>query len=209
MPVMRNFVLSLFFVMFRLPACNYDSDSSFKCLFEFQSSDESHGNLAISHEFYEDLYANAFIEEDELKTTDFFNYCHPFIKYCNGDEGILEEGMCSCGIYGKYFKEFYGRRVDAVMIENKLVSGHRISAALQIVLRELRINLSYKIIQNTLEEIEFYYCGEISDNALQKIAQCLASLLKCKVVIYQDNNLLNMKSKNCLVKSQFVGKNSL
>lgn len=146
-----------------------------------------------------------FIESDELQSTDFFNYCHPFIKYCNGDEGILEEGMCSCGIYGKYFKEFWGRRVDALMIENKMVSGHRVSAALQIVLRELKTNLSYKIIQNSLEEVEFYYCGQVDDARLQKIAMCLTSLLKCRIIVYQDDNLLNMKSKNCLVKSLILG----
>ncbi len=146
-----------------------------------------------------------FVEKtDKLISTDFFNYCHPFIKYHNGDDGILDEGLCKCGIYGKFFEEFWGRRVDALLVDNKLVSGHRISVGLQTVLRKLGVNISYKIHQKTHDEVEFHYFGVIEQDDLNKIAACLSALVKCKIIIYYDSNLLNMKSKNCLVKSELL-----
>lgn len=63
-----------------------------------------------------------------LASTDFFNFCHPFFRYANGDEGVLDEGRCDCGTFGRHFSDFQGRVVQRVVIDGETVPGNALSA---------------------------------------------------------------------------------
>lgn len=61
--------------------------------------------------------------EGRLVSTDFFNYCHPFVRYANHDTGELDRGLCGCGVYGNYFTKFTGRVQEAVLIGEDIIPG--------------------------------------------------------------------------------------
>jgi len=148
-----------------------------------------------------------YVENDGvLISTDFYNYCHPFIKYANGDAGIIEEGMCTCGIYGKYFTEFQGRYVDAIKLGHEYVAGTRISMAIQTVLGKLKVALSYKLVQESEKLCVFNYCGNIQNQELALVVKTLELLTKSKIQVVHDVNLLRVNSKNCTVKSKLLPK---
>lgn len=63
---------------------------------------------------------------DRLVSTDYYNYCHPFLKYSNGDVGQLEEDLCPCGIYGRYITAIHGRVNEAILLSGKWLPGDSI-----------------------------------------------------------------------------------
>jgi hypothetical protein len=65
-----------------------------------------------------------------LVSTDLFNYCHPFLRYANGDDGTVVLDGCECGVYGLQFAEFRGRRVQRLMIGGRAVPGTAIAEEL-------------------------------------------------------------------------------
>jgi len=56
-------------------------------------------------------------------STDFYNTCTPFIKYANYDRGVIKEGLCDCGVYGRYFDSFEGGHATLVKAGSQFIDG--------------------------------------------------------------------------------------
>lgn len=59
------------------------------------------------------------LEEQTLAVTDLQNLSTPFFRYLNGDKGSIGQIDCPCGLSGNYFKEFYGKVIEAIYINEK------------------------------------------------------------------------------------------
>lgn len=117
---------------------------------------------------------------DNLVTTDLNNEAMPFFRYHCGDQGILKQGMCSCGLYGNYFEEFQGKSIEGVLVDDRLISGINISESLSAFLRggtmvmERQfesfppLDMRYRIIQKVDQSIHFSYWSEEEMTELQK-----------------------------------------
>jgi hypothetical protein len=66
-----------------------------------------------------------YVEESDngLITTDFFNYSTPFIRYLNGDNGVIGQKKCMCGIYGNFFERFYGKTSSLIFLGKYQIPG--------------------------------------------------------------------------------------
>ena len=62
----------------------------------------------------------------QLFVTDYFNTVTPFIRYCNGDRGLIEVQQCVCGRFGTVFTEFYGKELTSLRLRNKIIEGQAI-----------------------------------------------------------------------------------
>jgi len=147
-----------------------------------------HGRKHIYDEF-------CYLEEVDgrLVSTDLNNEAMPFIRYYNNDNGLIEKGMCSCGLYGNYFTKFFGKQVEAIYVDNRAVSGRFISEFLACFLRggrfvnKLELNknpfgnerMSYRIHQAEDQSIEFIYLmdEEMSDEQKTELVRVLSWIL--------------------------------
>lgn len=57
-------------------------------------------------------------ESGSIITTDLHNYAMPFIRYVNGDLGILSEDDCPCGRKLQLLKKLEGRTTDFIKLKN-------------------------------------------------------------------------------------------
>lgn len=81
-----------------------------------------------------------------LATADF-----PFVRYRTGDVGVLDPQRCSCGRGLPLLKEVQGRKNDFVKaVDGTVMHG----AALTYLLRDLPGIKAFKVIQQTLHQIE-------------------------------------------------------
>lgn len=107
----------------------------------------------------------------KLVSTDLNNEAMAFIRYCNNDNGEIDQGLCDCGLYGNYFIQFYGKEIEAIYVDGEIVSGRFISEFLLCFLRgslyinkmELTSNpfgndkIIYRLHQKEDQSIEFSY----------------------------------------------------
>jgi phenylacetate-CoA ligase len=81
-----------------------------------------------------------------LATRDF-----PFVRYCTGDIGVLDERGCACGRGLPLLREVHGRRTDFIVAGD----GTRMHGlALIYVLRELPQVATFKIVQQSREHLQ-------------------------------------------------------
>lgn len=62
-------------------------------------------------------------ENGFIVVTDLTNFCFPFIRYLNGDMGVIDREMCSCGRGYPLLKEITGRASEIICINNKFIHG--------------------------------------------------------------------------------------
>lgn len=144
-----------------------------------------------------------------LSVTDLQNLACPFVNYINGDMGSLGKKVCKCGIAGNYLKEFEGKIIESIYInDEKYLPGRYIHEKLsqffriqeydfskdnafkEITFEETKNEIKfpdkiiYKIKQREDLEIDFFYeCEDCLNNLQQKkIEQFL------KVIIWQNKN---------------------
>lgn len=87
----------------------------------------------------------------EIVTTHFATSDYPFIRYRTGDLGTLGNEPCACGRGLPLLKEIQGRSTDFVIAaDGTVIHG----LALIYVLRDLPEVDAFKIIQESLEEIQ-------------------------------------------------------
>jgi len=62
-------------------------------------------------------------ENGFIVVTDLTNFCFPFIRYLNGDMGVIDREMCSCGRGYPLLKEITGRASEIICINDKFIHG--------------------------------------------------------------------------------------
>jgi phenylacetate-coenzyme A ligase PaaK-like adenylate-forming protein len=150
------------------------------------------------------------LPDDGLSLTDLQNLATPFFNYLNGDKGSIGKIECSCGLVGNYFKDFQGKIIEALHIENEApIPGRYISEKLSGFFRlgkeydfsgdnafiDNDLNLFdrptdfpdkfvYRIKQKENLEIDFYYncCETLNEKTQKRINQFL------NTIIWQNKN---------------------
>jgi len=86
----------------------------------------------------------------QITVTDLHNYAMPFIRYINGDAGMISEKACLCGRTLPVIARLEGRTQDVI----KTPDGNNIySIFFPTCFRELRGIKQYQIVQNDLHSI--------------------------------------------------------
>lgn len=90
-------------------------------------------------------------ESGEIVVTHLATADFPFVRYRTGDVGVLDPQLCSCGRGLPLLKEVQGRKNDFVKaVDGTVMHG----AALTYLLRDLSGIKAFKVIQQTLHQIE-------------------------------------------------------
>lgn len=167
-----------------------------------------------------------------LVTTDLNNFASPFIRYANGDEGEVDQIECKCGLVGNYFKNFYGKIIESIFIEDekmgKIVPGRYLSEKLSVFLRlgkEYSFQkkhiifdkkLVYRIKQNNDLSIDFQYSAEKEFTDLQErelinfLKRTLWQNKNCKKIFISKKNIdevivkTGRRSKSLFIESDYV-----
>jgi hypothetical protein len=151
------------------------------------------------------------ILDDQLVSTDFFNFCHPFLRYANQDAGIVSEGLCECGVYGRYFVRFDGRETQCLLLDDKVIPGNAIMQEVNNFLFFSRFNsiifqqsfhkkhgrdnllqnyeVKWAIRQDHLGELCFYYdCDDLSLESEEYLKDAVTYILLRKVEGLETND---------------------
>jgi hypothetical protein len=112
-----------------------------------------------------------------ITSTDLHNRSMPFIRYANHDYGDLMQGMCECGLYGNYFEEFYGKSMESLLINDKIMSG----------------SIIYNIIASFLRHGKYNFCGTEQESRHYKLSNWILKnnpfeSIKILWKIHQDLN---------------------
>lgn len=89
-----------------------------------------------------------FGEMGRIIVTDLHNYVMPFIRYENGDVGILSDKTCACGRGLPLIESIEGRITDIIVCKDGFIS----SPILTTIFKNLPVR-QYQIIQESMEEI--------------------------------------------------------
>ncbi len=101
---------------------------------------------------------------------------YPFIRYKNGDIGVLDARQCPCGRGLPLIREVQGRTNDFVVA----MDGTRVhDVAFGMVLRETPGIRAFKVIQETLEftRVLLAVNGQYRDDSEEKIRATLKARL--------------------------------
>ena len=120
--------------------------------------------------------------DQQITSTDLFNYAQPFLKYQNGDQGTIAKGQCACGLYGSYFGTFAGREIECLISQSgkHWPGGVVISAVMAGIDQhhlKLEIPLRYQIIQNKDKNIDLMFNQRIPQEAHAEIGSILYHIL--------------------------------
>ena len=114
------------------------------------------GRLHVSEERYIELIENGQVVDDgktgEVAVTALNQYAMPFIRYKNGDVGIYQSSVCSCGRGMPVLQEILGRKTDLLVKPN----GNSVHWA-----------IVYFIIMSNLQEVHSYQAYQPDRNHLE------------------------------------------
>lgn len=167
-----------------------------------------------------------------LVSTDLNNFATPFVRYINGDNGDIDYIKCQCGICGSYFKEFYGKNIESLFIEDengsRMLPGRFISEKLSVFLRlgkewdfdknkiDFDKKLIYRIKQKEDLSLEFQYSAEkeFSENQKKELVNFLRKTIwknkNYKNIIIHKKNIddlidkKNRRNKSLFIESDYV-----
>jgi len=116
-------------------------------------------------------------EENNLIVTNLDNYSQPFIRYKNGDVGVIDTSPCACGNTAPRITELYGRANENIILKNgSSVNGIFFANLLdQAGFINSNKMLRFQIIQNVAGEIVFKVevKREMNDTDLGKLKDAL------------------------------------
>ena len=90
-------------------------------------------------------------ETGRVVLTDLTNQAFPFIRYENGDLGVMEEpGQCECGMWLPRIRSVQGRIADVIVLKDRILTAPSFS----ILFSDKRGIKAYQIRQDKIDEIE-------------------------------------------------------
>jgi len=153
-------------------------------------------------EFIKDGKAVPNGETGKVLVTDLTNYAMPFIRYENGDLGVLTSEKCRCSVNLPSMKPIEGRIEDIIVTKEKLIS----SLALNPIFNDLPIN-QYQIVQETEDEILVKivkgdgYTEAVTENVLKLLPKYISKNMEFNI-IFTDNIPLTPSGKHRFVISK-------
>lgn len=165
-----------------------------------------------------------------LASTDLNNLASPFMRYVSGDHGKIGQIDCQCGLSGNYFKQFDGKIIESLYVENeggKLIPGRFVSEKLSVLFRTghefqddqcvtFDSSFIYKIRQGVDLSVEFMYGSKSELNELQKdkIVMLLNKVIwqnkNCKPIVFSRIGIGELmgketrRSKSLFIESDYV-----
>lgn len=110
---------------------------------------------------------------NQIISTDLFNYAQEFINYKNDDIGEIEIKQCACGIFGNVFKKFEGKNIQCIKSENnELIPGTLFANELSYISSKSN-GFKFKILQKEDKNIEVYVDRKIKQSTADKIAKTI------------------------------------
>lgn len=150
-------------------------------------------HICTEHVFLEVLNANnfpIFNNSGRIVVTDLDNYAMPFIRYENGDEAILTETQCSCGLPYPLISNIEGRSKDTIILK----SGSRVHGVFftdifyELKIDELAIS-RFQVYQKTPGKIELRL------ESSKTLNSSLIELLKVNLDKYFDEVIISTHEK--------------
>lgn len=137
--------------------------------------------------------------------TDLDNLAMPFIRYENGDTGVLSSSYCSCGIKHRLLREISGRTADTIVLKNgsKVHGVFFTDIVFEIDPEESRKIRRFQAFQENAGEIEFRIekTEELNPDFLLKIDQALKKDFKSSRIVFMDKIPFENSGKFKYVKS--------
>ena len=116
-------------------------------------------------------------EENNLIVTNLDNYSQPFIRYKNGDVGVIDHTPCTCGYATPRLTELHGRVNENIILKDGASVNGIFFANLLDQTGFINSNkmLRFQIIQNVAGEIVFKaeVKREMNDTDLSKLKDAL------------------------------------
>ena len=153
-------------------------------------------------EFIKDGKAVPNGETGKVLVTDLTNYAMPFIRYENGDLGVLTSEKCRCSVNLPSMKPIEGRIEDIIVTKDKLIS----SLAINPIFNSLPIN-QYQIVQETEDEILVKivkgdgYTEAVTENVIKLLPKYISTKVKFHI-IFADHIPLTPSGKHRFVISK-------
>lgn len=137
--------------------------------------------------FFECVYGRKHIN-DELSiveivdglivSTDIYNYSQLFLRYHNGDDGTIDTGQCRCGIWGRYFSEFKGKRVECLITsDGRTIPGAVVVNTMLSVGYRTGANCDYRVEQKPDRSIDILVNKQLKLEALAGIRGAIHQLV--------------------------------
>lgn len=113
--------------------------------------------------------------DGRLVSTDFYNFAHAFIRYANGDEGKIEQGLCECGIYGNFLARFAGKEVERLITRSgKAFSGTLLVNRIAGVMSAWQLPFRYSIHQEPNLDLKVEVGRALSPEQVFELGQVLS-----------------------------------
>jgi phenylacetate-CoA ligase len=101
-------------------------------------------------------------EVGDIVVTDLDNYAMPFLRYKNGDRGIIDSQACSCGRVHRRIKKVVGRTEEFITTDDNRILNTTFFSPFFSKFNEVS---QFQIIQKELKQFEILITININDDA--------------------------------------------
>jgi phenylacetate-coenzyme A ligase PaaK-like adenylate-forming protein len=144
--------------------------------------------------------------DNEIISTDFYNYRTPYIDFRTGDVGSIEIKECQCGIYGRVLTSFTGRSMQCLCNKQGMFCDPQtIMSIITSIWANFSICSNFAIHQLQNGQIMLYTKQDNNikayNEAIFTIQSYLINLLNQTVEIHPYNLIPNNRNKLLLISS--------
>lgn len=171
---MRNYIQDVFNTkVYNQYACGEIQGGAMEC-------EEQNGlHIAEEHNIYE--VDSGEEEEGNIIITDLDNYAMPFIRYKNGDRGIITSAPCTCGRSSKRLLKIVGRSEEFVVLPD----GRRLNTTFfSPFFSHYSFIKQFQIVQENMNEIVVNLVSSGAYDEHQKLKEDFYSYLGKEIKIY-------------------------